>query len=133
MSDHELERIRLKKVELLLKQQSVPKEIIMIQDEGEFNKLLIDFPEKIVIIDFWAVWCSPCKIFAPVFKKLHQEYQNDFLFVKINVDDNPNIALKYGVSSIPTTVFLKGGNLLKSIVGSVNYTTLKPILEQFKL
>ncbi|KKM67690.1 hypothetical protein LCGC14_1468540, partial [marine sediment metagenome] len=66
-------------------------------------------------------------------KKLHQEYQNDFLFVKINVDDNPNIALKYGVSSIPTTVFLKGGNLLKSIVGSVNYTTLKPILEQFKL
>ncbi|KKN25811.1 hypothetical protein LCGC14_0880990 [marine sediment metagenome] len=133
MSDHELERIRLKKVELLLKQQSVPKEIIMIQDEGEFNKLLIDFPEKIVIIDFWAVWCSPCKIFAPVFKKLHQEYQNDFLFVKINVDDNPNIALKYRVSSIPTTVFLKRGKLLKSIVGSVNYTALKLILEQFKI
>ncbi|HEC37786.1 MAG TPA: thioredoxin, partial [bacterium] len=89
--------------------------------------------EKIVIIDFWAVWCSPCKIFAPVFKKLHQEYQNDFLFVKINVDDNPNIALKYRVSSIPTTVFLKRGKLLKSIVGSVNYTALKLILEQFKI
>ncbi|KKN19712.1 hypothetical protein LCGC14_0942890, partial [marine sediment metagenome] len=76
---------------------------------------------------------GPCKIFAPVFEKLHQEYQHEFLFVKINVDDNPNIALKYGVSSIPTTVFLKGGILLKSIVGSVNYTALKPILEQLKL
>ena len=133
MSDHELERIRLRKAEMLLKQKSTPKGIIKIQDENEFNKLLTDFPEKIVIIDFWAVWCGPCKIFAPVFEKLHQEYQYEFLFVKINVDDNPNIALKYGVSSIPTTVFLKGGNLLKSIVGSVNYTTLKTILEQFKL
>jgi len=133
MSDHELERIRLRKAEMLLKQKSTPKGIIKIQDENEFNKLLTDFPQKIVIIDFWAVWCGPCKIFAPVFEKLHQEYQHEFLFVKINVDDNPNIALKYGVSSIPTTVFLKGGILLKSIVGSVNYTALKPILEQLKL
>ncbi|KKN10680.1 hypothetical protein LCGC14_1034230, partial [marine sediment metagenome] len=76
---------------------------------------------------------GPCKIFAPVFEKLHQEYQHEFLFVKVNVDDNPNIALKFGVSSIPTTMFLKGGILLKSIVGSINYTALKPILEQFKL
>ncbi|KKM19271.1 hypothetical protein LCGC14_1657320 [marine sediment metagenome] len=133
MSDHELERIRLRKAEMFLKQKSTPKGIIKIQDENEFNRLLTDFPEKIVIIDFWAVWCGPCKIFEPVFEKLHQEYQHEFLFVKINVDDNPNIALKYGVSSIPTTVFLKGGSLLKSIVGSVNYSTLKPILEQFKL
>ncbi|KKK46215.1 MAG: Thioredoxin [Candidatus Lokiarchaeum sp. GC14_75] len=133
MSDHELERIRLRKAEMLLKQKSTPKGIIKIQDENEFNKLLTDFPEKIVIIDFWAVWCGPCKIFAPVFEKLHQEYQHEFLFVKVNVDDNPNIALKFGVSSIPTTMFLKGGILLKSIVGSINYTALKPILEQFKL
>ena len=133
MSDHELERIRLRKAEMLLKQKSTPKGIIHIKDENEFNKLLKEFPQKIVIIDFWAIWCGPCKIFAPVFEKLHQEYQYEFLFVKINVDDNPNIALKYRVSSIPTTVFLKGGALLKSIVGSVNYTTLKTILEQFKL
>ncbi|KKM18161.1 hypothetical protein LCGC14_1503430, partial [marine sediment metagenome] len=82
MSDHELERIRLRKAEMLLKQKSTPKGIIKIQDENEFNKLLTDFPEKIVIIDFWAVWCGPCKIFAPVFEKLHQEYQHEFLFVK---------------------------------------------------
>jgi len=132
MSDHELERIRLRKAEMLFKKKSNSKGIIKIQGEEEFNKLLKDFPEKIVIIDFWAVWCGPCKIFAPIFEKLHQEYQHDFLFVKINVDDNPNIALKFGISSIPSTVFIKGGTLLRTIVGAVNYTTLKLILEQFK-
>ena len=132
MSDNELEKIRQRKLEMLMKRQTVPKSVIDIHSEADLHKLTSDFPDKIVIIDFWAEWCSPCKMFAPTFEKLQQEYYQDFFFAKINVDENPVIAQKFSVSSIPTTIFISSGKLLRKIVGAMNYGALKQVLEKLK-
>jgi thioredoxin len=132
MSDDELEKIRLRKVEELLKFQSTPKEIINVNNPEEFDKLIRDFPDKIIIIDFWAVWCSPCKMYAPIFKKAFEEYSRDFIFAKVNTDENTRIAQHFGISSIPTTLFIKNGNAIRRFAGVVNYETLRQILESFK-
>lgn len=132
MSDNELEKIRQRKAEMLMKLQSIPKKIINIKNWDDLNKLSQEFNDKIIVIDFWAVWCSPCKVFAPIFEKIQQEYYQDFIFVKINVDENPMVAQRFGISSIPTTLFIKGGQFLRKLVGVINYTTLKQILEKFR-
>ena len=132
MSDNELEKIRQRKLEMLMKLQTIPKSIVNIRSEADLHKLTSDFPGKIVIIDFWAVWCSPCKIFAPTFEKLQQEYYQDFIFAKINVDENPIIAQRFGISSIPTTLLIKSNQTLRKIVGVINFTTFKQFLEKFR-
>ena len=131
MSDEELEKIRRRKMQELLKHQSIPKDIIKIQNIEEFNKLMKDF-DKIIIVDFWAVWCAPCMAFAPVFERLQQEYGNEFIFVKVNVDEVPDISRRYGITGIPTTLFLKKEKILNKIVGAMNYDRMKLILEQMK-
>jgi thioredoxin len=131
MSDHELEKIRLKKAEMLMKLSSLPKEIIEVHSANEFNKIITEY-DKIIIIDFWAVWCSPCKIFVPVFKKLQEEYQNEFIFLKVNVDEVPSIAQQYRISGIPTTLFIRKGQVLNKVVGATNYDNMKVFLERLK-
>ena len=133
MSDNDLAKIRQKKAEMLLKMQSMPRGIVTIKDEQDLLRLQEKFSNKIIIIDFWAVWCAPCKMFAPTFEKLQQEYCNDFIFAKINVDENPLIAQSFGITSIPTTILLKDGQLLRKFIGAMNYPSLKQVLEGFKL
>ena len=70
--DEKLEVLRSKKAEALLKHQKMPDNIIEVNFIEEFSKILKDYPDKIIIIDFWAVWCGPCMFFAPIFKKLHK-------------------------------------------------------------
>ena len=133
MSDNELKKIRQRKAEMLMKLQSMPKGVVSIKTEEDLNKISSEFSDKIIVIDMWAVWCSPCKMFAPIFEKVQQEYEQDFIFAKINVDENLMVAQRYGISSIPTTLFIKGGQPIRKIVGVVNYSTLKQILEKFKV
>ena len=132
MSDNELEKIRQRKAEMLLKLQAMPKEIVNISDDSELNKLTKDFPDRIIIIDFWAVWCAPCKIYALIFERLQEEYHGDFIFAKVNVDENPLVAQYFGITSIPTTIFIKGSQLLRKFVGVMNYEALKQFLEALK-
>jgi len=132
MSDNELDKLRLRKAEELLQHQSTGKEIIHISSNDEFNKLLDDFPDKIIVIDFWTVWCGPCKMYAPVFKKAHEEFKADFIFTKIDADENPSIAQHFGITTIPTTVFIKAKQVVHKFIGVVNYKTLKQILEKLK-
>ena len=130
--DEKLERLRMKKAETLLKHQEMPETIIEIHSSEEFNNLLKNYPDKIIIIDFWAVWCGPCMFFAPIFKKLHGEFRSDFIFVKVNVDENNAIAMKYGITGIPTTLFIKNSNVINQIVGAMNYEGMKKVLEKLK-
>jgi len=132
MSDDDLEKIRVKKAENLLKLQTFPKEIIKIHSLEEYKNLLADFPDKIIIIDFWAIWCGPCIAFAPVFEKLQQDYKEEYIFIKVNVDENPAIAQKYRITGIPTTLFIKNDKIVHKIVGSVNYDYMQRILEKLK-
>ena len=70
-----------------------------------------------VIVDFWAPWCAPCRMLAPTFEKLANEYQGKVKFVKVNVDENPTTAIKYMVQGIPTVMIFKDGKPVKTLVG----------------
>ncbi|MFW9882394.1 MAG: thioredoxin [Candidatus Thorarchaeota archaeon] len=131
-ADEKLEMLRMKKAEALYRSQSMPENVIEIHGSNEFTKLLKDYPDKIIIVDFWAVWCGPCIFFAPIFKKLQTEFQKDFIFVKVNVDENNAIAMKYQITGIPTTLFIKNGDVINKIVGAMNYEGMKKIIEKQK-
>jgi thioredoxin 1 len=132
MTENDLNKIRLKKAEMLLKTQSMPTEIVKIHSAEEFNQLKADFPDKILIIDFWAVWCSPCMMFAPVFEKIQKEQYQDFIFVKVNVDEVGSIAQEYRITGIPTTLFIKSNKIIHKVVGAVNEEYMRRVLEKLR-
>ncbi len=132
MSDEEIEKIRMKKAEILLKAHAMPKGIVKIHSTEEFDNLLKEFPNRVIVIDFWAVWCGPCVMFAPIFEKLQQVHGQEFIFVKLNVDENPSIAQRYRITGIPTTLFIKNDKIVHKIVGAVNAEYMERVLEKLK-
>jgi thioredoxin 1 len=72
-----------------------------------------------VLIDFWAVWCGPCKIIAPYVEEIAKEYEGKLKVGKLNVDEQPQIAMNYGIRSIPTLLLFKGGKVADMIIGAV--------------
>lgn len=72
-----------------------------------------------VVIDFWAVWCGPCKMIAPIMEELAQEYQGKAKIGKLDVDNNPTVAMQYGIRSIPTVMIFQNGDVVEQIVGAV--------------
>jgi thioredoxin 1 len=70
-----------------------------------------------VLVDFWAPWCGPCRMVAPIVEELAEEYEGKVKFVKLNTDENPQVAGKYGIRSIPTLLVFKGGQPVGQIVG----------------
>jgi thioredoxin 1 len=81
--------------------------------------------DNLVLIDFWAPWCGPCKMQTPILEKMAQSADIKAKIVKINTDENPDIAQKYGISSIPTIVILKGGTEIERLVGVQPEAVLK--------
>lgn len=83
----------------------------------------------LVMIDFWAVWCGPCRMIAPTVEELAKEYAGKVKVVKLNTDENPDIASRYKIMGIPTLMFFKAGQKVDQIVGAVAKSQLKSKLD----
>ena len=85
--------------------------------DANFNELVLQ-SEKLVLVDFWAEWCGPCRMIAPIVEELSEEYDGKVVIGKVDVDNNPDICSKYGIRNIPTILFFKNGEIADKQVGA---------------
>ena len=106
--------------------ESAPSKTVRLTSSNFEDKVLKS--KKLVLVDFWAEWCAPCKAMDPVIKSIASEFEGKFVIGQVNVDDDPGIAEQYGISGIPTFLVFKDGVLKHRITGSVPRQTLTDVL-----
>ncbi len=130
--DDELERIKAEKLKRLMRPVDpgpwVRGKVVEL-DESNFASSLRS-TRLPVLVDFWADWCMPCKIMAPVLNELAAAYSDRAHFAKVNVDQNRNLSVRYGVMSIPNFVVFKGGRPVESVLGAVGRGALEATLKR---
>lgn len=126
----ELEEIRKRKLEELMRMaekkvgiQNEPAKL----DSKNFDEFIKG--NEYAVVDFWAEWCMPCRYIAPVVEELAKEYSGKVAFGKLNVDENQKIAVRFGISAIPTLIFFKNGKAMDQIVGAMPKKEIKRWIE----
>ena len=98
--------------------------------DAAFEKSVLQ-SELPVVVDFWAPWCAPCKMVAPTLDKLAKEYAGEMIIAKVNTDENPEWAMKFGVQGIPTMLFIADGKVVHQQVGAMPEPMLRDVVIQF--
>ncbi len=125
MKDEELERIKAKKMKEMMSQQNQGVVKLTASSFDDFIKTGLP-----VVVDFWADWCMPCRIMAPVMEELSKVYAGKALFGNVDVDENSQIARRYGIMSIPHFLIFKNGSLVEKIIGAVGRGPLENALKK---
>jgi len=102
--------------------------VVTVSDQ-EFDDSILQ-SDKPALIDFWAEWCQPCKMLAPTVEELAGEYEGKIVVGKVNVDDNPQTATKYGIRGIPTLLFFKDGHVVQQLVGVKSKAEIKKVIDE---
>lgn len=97
--------------------------------ENNFEETIVQ--GELVLVDFWAPWCGPCKMIAPILEQLDQQAAGKVTILKVNVDDHPDIASQYGIMSIPTLKLFKAGKAVETLVGVKPLETLIKLINQY--
>ncbi len=129
--DEELEKIRTKKLEELLKKGEKHKIADVIPLTSSSFDEFLENTRLPVLVDFWADWCMPCRIMAPVIKEIARDYAGKAVFAKINVDENPEIASRYNIMGIPHFIIFSNGRAAERIVGAVGRGPLENALKKY--
>ncbi len=98
--------------------------------DAAFEKTVLQSPIP-VVVDFWAPWCGPCRMVAPALEKLAKEKAGKVVIAKVNTDEDPQWAIKYGVQGIPTMLFISGGKIVHRQVGALPEPMLRKVVDQF--
>ena len=132
-SDDELEAIKHKKLAELQKEaatkammSSITEPIVL--TDSNFASEIAKYP--IMLVDFWAPWCGPCKMVSPIIEQLFREYSGRVAFGKVNVDENQRIATSFGIQSIPTLMIFKGSKAVDVMVGAMPKAQIEMKLKQ---
>lgn len=123
MEDEELKIInekRMKKLQQIMNEKELLKNIKdpLNLDDSSFFQTISKFP--LLLVDFWAPWCGPCRMMSPLIDQIGKEYMGKLVVGKVNVDENPTISRQFGISSIPTLILFKKGQAVNKIIGSVS-------------
>ena len=131
--DDELEAIKHKKLAELQKEaaakavmSSITEPIVL--TDSNFGSEVAKYP--VMLVDFWAPWCGPCRMVSPIIEQLAKEYSGKIAFGKVNVDDNQRIAASFGIQSIPTLMLFKDGKAVDIIVGAIPKAQIEMKLKQ---
>ncbi|BDC35861.1 MAG: thioredoxin [Candidatus Methanoliparum thermophilum] len=120
--DKTIKEIKKKKMEEIMKKISEQEEYKyldkpVIVNEKNFNEFISKYPN--VMIDCWAEWCGPCRMVAPIIDELAKEYRGRVVFGKLNTDENSRLAMKFGITAIPTFLFFKDGKKVDTMIGAL--------------
>jgi len=132
MPDDELDRIKKKQLDDLLKQQqeqqAMHETTVMDLNSSNFTDTLLK--NKLLLVDFWAEWCSPCKSMHPIFSRMAKKYRY-IRFARVNIDESQNIATQFNVQSIPTFIMFNNGKVAQQMVGAVGEPGINMICKKF--